>query len=150
MSRGEDRLEVEIAAPLRHVYQLLINVDERKNWMLGVERVDRDPVTERIGMRHNCVFQGLVMENTALSSEFEDERARYVEQAVIADLGIDALDVYSLSTKDGGTLLDFNLDWRDSPLPREAKTQMLGGIRANLEAFKRLCEERSLEIPAHD
>lgn len=148
IARGDDNLEIEIIAPLLQVYQHLINVDERKNWMLGAEKIDRDPVTERIGMRHNCVFQGLTLENTCLYSEFGDDRARYVERVVIPELGVEARDLYVLTALEGGTLLEFNIDWQATSLPREVRAEMLDGIRANLEVFKLFCEERSTSVAA--
>ena len=48
-----------INAPLKAVYQTLINVDKRPDWLDGVNTIDREMTSERINMRHNCVFHGL-------------------------------------------------------------------------------------------
>ena len=47
-----------IDAPMKAVYQTLINVDKRPEWLDGVDTIDREMTSERINMRHNCVFHG--------------------------------------------------------------------------------------------
>ncbi len=47
-----------IDAPIRAVYQTLVNVDKRPEWLDGVDTIDREMTSERINMRHNCVFHG--------------------------------------------------------------------------------------------
>jgi hypothetical protein len=64
--KGDDNLEVIINAPLKKVYQTVINVDKRPKWLLGVDSVNREMTSERIGMQHNCVFMGMVLVNTAV------------------------------------------------------------------------------------
>ncbi len=147
ITRGEYSLQVEIAAPLIEVYQHIINVDERTKWILGAEKIERDPVTERIGMRHNCVFQGMVIENICLYGEVDADSARYVEHVIIKELGIDALDTYTLTAHDGGTMVEFNIDPKETQLAPEVMAEMLGAIKANLEALKRLCENQSISVP---
>src|SRR4029450_12498553 len=59
---GDDSVAVEIDAPMLEVYQLVIDLDRRTQWLSAVERVDRPATTERIGMRHECIFHGLTVE----------------------------------------------------------------------------------------
>src|SRR5262249_59022498 len=77
VEKGPDGLELEIGAPLKAVYQTLINVDKRPDWLDGVATIDREMTSERIGMRHNCVFHGLRLTNTAVFSEFQDPHPPY-------------------------------------------------------------------------
>ena len=58
VEKGDDSLELVIDAPVRAVYQTLINVDKRPDWLDGVDTIDREMTSERINMRHNCVFHG--------------------------------------------------------------------------------------------
>jgi hypothetical protein len=134
--RGDDNLDVPINKPLRNVYQTLINVDARKDWMLGVDKINRDPITERIGMKHNCQFMGMTMINTCLHHEYTDANATYVERVEVPEMSLDTIDIYTLTPQDGGTLLNFNIHWKDTPLADEMKQGMLQGIRANLESLK--------------
>lgn len=141
VARGDDTLEVRIDCPVRFVYERLINVDERIRWMLGVEKIDRDPVTERIEMRHNCQFQGMTLENICLHGQCADDGAEYVEQVRVEAIGVDALDLYTLAPVDtDATHLTLAIDWRQTALSPEMKQGILDGLRANLESFKAYCE----------
>ena len=55
VEKGDDNLEIVIDAPLKAVYQTLINVDKRPQWLEGVDTINREMTSERIG-GHNCVF----------------------------------------------------------------------------------------------
>ncbi|MDX1409179.1 MAG: DUF2652 domain-containing protein [Saprospiraceae bacterium] len=139
--KGDDNLEVEINKPLDQVYQTLINVDERKDWMIGVDKIDRDPVTERIGMQHNCQFMGMTMINTCLHHAYSQDTAVYVEQVEVPEMSLDTVDYYDLTLKDHDrTHLNFNINWKETPLPDEHKQGMLQGIKSNLESLKAYIE----------
>jgi hypothetical protein len=47
-----------INASVRTVYQTLINVDKRPEWLAGVDSIERDMTSERIGMKHNWYADG--------------------------------------------------------------------------------------------
>jgi hypothetical protein len=140
--KGQDNLEVTIDAPLRQVYQTLINVDERTRWE-GVDRIDREPVTERIGMRHNCLIAGMTLENTALASEFGPDAAVYVERTVGKELDVDMVQVFEMKALARGiTRLDMNVNWQ-SQLPAEMKEGLRQKLRAALESLKGYCESKT-------
>jgi hypothetical protein len=141
VAKGEDNLELQIECSMVDVYQALINVDLRKDWMLGVDKIHRDPITERVGMKHNCVFMGMTMINTALHHTFADARATFVERVEVPELNLDTDDIYTLTAEGKNrTLLNFNINWKDTPLPAEMKQGMLQGIKVNLESFKKYVE----------
>lgn len=141
--KGNDNLEVEINAPLRRVYQTLINVDERMNWE-GVDKIERDPVTERIGMRHNCQIDGMTLENTALYSEFKDNAAIYVERTVAKAMNMDMVQVFDMNAfADSVTRLTMNVNWQQTQLPPEMVNGLLQKMKTSLESFKKYCESKS-------
>lgn len=141
--KGDDNLELEIGKPLYDVYQTLINVDERKNWMLGVDKINRDPVTERIGMKHNCQFMGMTMINTCLHHEYSGDTAVFVERVEVPELSLDTDDIYNMASKgQDKTHMNFNINWKATPLPAENKQAMLQGIKANLESLKTYLERK--------
>jgi len=141
VDKGNDNLEIVIDAPLKAVYQTLINVDKRPGWLAGVDSIDRDMTSERIGMRHNCVFMGMVLTNTAMYSEFREDHALYAEHVVLPDLGLTLMLYYDLYPLDNGkTSLACNVNWMGAQLPAENKQGMVDGQAANLELFKALCE----------
>ena len=80
VEKGDDNLAVVINAPLKAVYQTLINVDKRPDWLDGVNTIDREMTSERINMRHNCVFHGLKLVNTAVYRDYSENRAHYSEK----------------------------------------------------------------------
>jgi hypothetical protein len=141
VEKGDDSLELLIDAPVRAVYQTLINVDKRPDWLDGVDTIDREMTSERISMRHNCVFHGLKLVNTAVFHDFSDNRARYSEKVEIPTIGVTLVAHYEMEALgEASTRLTFNVNWMSANLPAENKQGMIAGQAANLEAFKRLCE----------
>jgi len=131
VEKGEDNLELVINAPLETVYQTLINVDKRPEWLDGVATINREMTSERIGMRHNCVFHGLKLINTAVYRDFHADRALYSEKVEIPEME---------ARNGGSTRLKFNVNWMDSKLPPENQKGMLAGQAANFELLKKACE----------
>jgi hypothetical protein len=141
--KGEDSLEVTINAPVRQVYQSLINVDERMNWE-GVDKIEREPVTERIGMRHDCLIEGMRLENTALYSEFKHDAAIYVERTVSKEMNVDMAQVFDMNAlADKITRLSMSVNWQQTQLPPEMRNGLLQKMKESLESFKRYCEGKT-------
>jgi hypothetical protein len=141
LEKGDDNLEVVIDAPLKAVYQTLVNVDKRPRWLEGVDTIDREMTTERINMRHNCVFHGMKLVNTAIYSDFSGNRARYSEKVEIPQVNLTLLAHYEMEALGpASTRLHFNVNWMDAQLPAENKRGMMAGQATNFELFKRLCE----------
>ena len=119
---GEDHLEVVINASLRTVDQTLVNVDNRPDWLEGVETIDREMTSERINMRHNRVFHGMKVVNTAVYSNFAADRAQYSEKVEVPAVNVTLHAHYEMeSLGANSTLLKFNVNWLDSKLPAENK-----------------------------
>ena len=103
VEKGQDDLEIVINAPLKAVYQTLINVDKRPEWLDGVDTINREMTSERIGMRHNCVFHGLKLINTAVYRDFHEDHARYSERVEIPEIKVtlqaDSVEMYSPASR---------------------------------------------------
>ncbi len=141
VEKGDDIFEIIINAPLKAVYQTLINVDKRPAWITGVDSINREMTSERIGMWHNCMLMGMVMINTAVYSNFEEEHSLYSEQVEIAEIGLKLTAYYDLySMNDGNTRLNFNVNFLDPVVPAEIKQGMIDGQTANLRLLKEVCE----------
>jgi Protein of unknown function (DUF2652) len=150
VEKGEDNLEIVINAPIRIAYQTLINVDKRPEWLVGVDSINRDMTTERIGMKHNCVFMGMVMINTAVYRDFGEDHALYTEQVEIPDIGITILVNYDLyPNSNGSTKLNVNVNWMNAELPAENKQAMIEAEITNLELFKGVCEQLAVSNLIH-
>ncbi|HEX2437321.1 MAG TPA: DUF2652 domain-containing protein [Methylomirabilota bacterium] len=141
VEKGTDNLEIVIQAPLKAVYQTLINVDKRPEWLDGVATINREMTSERIGMRHNCVFHGLKLINTALYRDYHEDHARYSENVEIPDIKVTLQAHYEMEALGGGsTRLRFNVNWMGSNLPAENKKGMMAGQASNFELLKKVCE----------
>jgi hypothetical protein len=141
VERGDDNLEIVIDAPLKDVYQTLINVDKRPEWLDGVDTIDREMTSERINMRHNCVFHGLRLINTAVFRDYAKDHARYSEKVEIPEVGLTLMAHYEMEPLDEArTRLCFNVNWMGANLPAEKKQGMMSGQAANFELFKKVCE----------
>lgn len=140
VDKGNDNLEIVINAPVRTVYQTLINVDKRPEWSADEDSINREMTSERIGMKHNCAFMGMALINTAVHGEFGNDHALYSEQVEIPDIGLTVTAYYDLYADDGSTRLNFNVNWMGAALPPENKQGMMDGQAVNLELLKGVCE----------
>ena len=139
---GDDSVAVEIDAPMRAVHQLVIDLDRRPEWLAAVERLDRPALTERIGMRHVCIFHGLTVEWETVKSEIGDDEILYVEEGRIVEKDFRARASFVLQRLgERRTLLRFHAKWLSSPEPpREMTNAILADYSRGLESIKAICE----------
>lgn len=140
---GEDSVAVEIDASMVDVYQLVIDLDRRAQWMSEKESVERPAITERLGLRHLCVFRGLAVAWTTVKSDFADETITYVEDERMIDKYLPFRESYIMQRRGAAkTLLEFRLKWLCSPdAPREMSDAILADLKQSLETIKVLCEK---------
>jgi len=140
---GDDSVAVEIEAPMLEVYQLVIDLDQRTRWLSAVERLDRPPTTERIGLRHTCIFHGLTVEWIAVKSEIGDDEITYIEEGRIVEKDLPARASFVLKRLgERRTSLQFCAKWLSSPEPpREMTNAILADYKRGLETIKMLCEK---------
>jgi len=139
---GEHSVGVEIDAPMLPVHQLVIDLDRRPEWLTAVERLNRPATTERIGLRHVCIFHGLTVEWETVKSEITDDEILYVEEGKILEKDLRARASFVMKRLgERRTFLQFHAKWLSSPEP---PPEMTGAILADytrgLEAIKSLCE----------
>jgi hypothetical protein len=139
---GDDSVAVEIDAPMREVYQLVIDLDQRPRWLSAVERLDRPATTERIGLRHTCIFHGLTVEWVAVKSDIGDDEITYVEEGRIVEKDLPARASFFLKRLgERRTFLRFHAKWLSNPgPPREMTNAVLADYKQGLETIKMLCE----------
>jgi Protein of unknown function (DUF2652) len=139
---GDDSVAVEIDAPMLEVYQLVIDLDQRTRWLSAVERITRPATTERIGLRHVCIFHGLTVEWVAVKSDIGDDEITYVEEGRIVEKDLPARASFILKRLGARrTSLQFHAKWLSSPgPPREMTNAVLADYKRGLETIKMLCE----------
>ena len=140
---GDDAVAVEIHAPMLAAYQLVIDLDQRTQWLSGEERVERPPTTERIGMQHVCIFRGLTVEWAAVKSDIGDDEITYVEEGRIVEKDLPVRASFILKRLgERTTMLEFRLKWLRIPEPpRDMTDAILVDFRQSLETIKMLCEK---------
>ena len=119
-----------INAPLKAVYQTLVNVDKRPAWLDGVATIDREMTSERINMRHNCVFHGLKLVNTAVYRDYSENRAHYSEKVEIPEINLILLahyDLEALGEASHTAELQRQLDGRNAADREEARNDGWAG-----------------------
>jgi len=143
MELGADSVAVEIDAPMLEVYQLVIDLDQRPQWLSAVERLDRPATTERIGLRHTCIFHGLTVEWVAVKSDIGDDEITYIEDGRIVEKDLPARASFILKRLgERRTSLQFHAKWLSSPgPPREMTNAVLADYKRGLENIKMLCEK---------
>ncbi|MFL6581581.1 MAG: DUF2652 domain-containing protein [Burkholderiales bacterium] len=139
---GDHSVAVEIDAPMLEVYQLVIDLDRRPEWLTAVERLSRPATTERIGLRHVCIFHGLTVEWETVKSEITDDEILYVEEGRIVEKDLPARASFILKRLgERKTFLRFHAKWLSSPEPpREMTNAILADYTRGLEAIKSMCE----------
>lgn len=139
---GDHSVAVEIDAPMREVHQLVIDLDRRPEWLTAVERLSRPAMTERVGLRHVCIFHGLTVEWETVRSDIGDDEILYVEEGRIVEKDLPARASFILKRLgDRRTYLRFHAKWLSSPEPPQEMTNaILADYTRGLESIKSLCE----------
>ena len=140
---GDHSVAVEIDAPMLDVHQLVIDLDRRPEWLTAVERLDRPATTERIGLRHVCIFHGLTVEWETVKSEITEDEILYVEEGRILEKDLPARASFVIKRLgERKTYLRFHAKWLASPEPpREMTNAILADYTRGLESIKSMCEK---------
>ena len=139
---GDHSVAVEIDAPMQQVHQLVIDLDRRPEWLTAVERLDRPATTERIGLRHTCIFHGLTVDWETVKSEIGENEILYVEEGKILERDLTARASFAISRSgERRTFLRFHAKWLSTPEPPpEMTSAILADYKRGLETIKSLCE----------
>lgn len=139
----DDRtLSIEVKAPMKHVYQTLVNVEKRVLWVNGMKKVDWQPTTERLGTKHVCFTNGLRLEHTIIKTEFLSKEIKYYEKVRFLELLTEVMNLYQVKTLDEHrSEIALTIKMQKSYLiPRFIFNTMVKGIKSDLESLKSLCE----------
>jgi len=120
VEKGKDHLFIEIGAPVKDVYQTLINIGERKTQLMG-----------------------MTMIYTCLNHSYNISSAEYVEQVEVPDMKLDTINIYNMtSIGELITGLTFNINWKETLLDAPTKEAIREGSKATLEVLKTWCESK--------
>lgn len=140
--RGDDAVELDINAPLMAVYMKVIDVEGKRKWVLGLDDLEREPVTARLEERHVCYFQGMRVDFRLLHGEIGPSKAVYLEEAAFHETPFKHQQMYTLTANDSGsTHMRFEIKWQEDPAPPDEMKQMyMAGCTASFEVFKEQIE----------
>ena len=139
---GDDSVKLEIAAPLFKVYANLIDVEKKREWVVGLADIQNHTPTARVDQRHTCIFQGVGVDFELVKGEITADGAVYSEKADFHDMPFAHHQTYTLSENDNGsTEMKFEIKWGDSPAPPDDMKEMyMGGCAASFEVLKGMLE----------
>lgn len=141
--RPDDRtLSIKVNAPMKHVYQTLVNVEKRVLWVNGMKKVDWQPSTERLGTKHVCFTNGLRLEHTIIKTEFEANEIKYYEKVRFLELLTEVMNLYqvkNLGEQESEISLTIKMQ-KSYLIPRFIFNTMVKGIKNDLDNLKTLCE----------
>jgi len=140
---NDQTISIEIAAPMKHVYQTLVNVEKRVLWVNGMKKVDWEASTERLGTKHVCFTSGLRLEHTIMKTEFLPTQINYYEKVRILELLTEVMDLYQVKALSPSlSTLSLTIKMQKSYLiPRFIFNTMVKGIKQDLVNLKTLCEK---------
>ena len=127
---------------MKHVYQILVNVEKRVLWVNGMKKVDWQPSTERLGTKHVCFTNGLRLEHTIIKTEFNPDEIKYYEKVRFLELLTEVMNLYQVKNLDEQeSEVSLTIKMQKSYLiPRFIFNTMVKGIKNDLENLKTLCE----------
>lgn len=135
---GDDSLELEIKAPLLKAYMKFIDIDGFPDWVFGLERIEREEKTARIGEVHGCVFDGIRVDMSLVHAELTPKRAVYVEDVAFAGTPFTLKQITTFDRRGTDlTGMRYEAEWPDeSSPPDELKQMYLHGLALSFETFR--------------
>ena len=145
---GKNTFEVEIKLPMEEVYKRLINSDLRIHYTPGIQRVESDPVTQRVGLKHTCFFDGLTIDSKTLGSIINEDEIIYIEDGRIVEVDAALRNTYTLlRTGRNQTRLTRNVDLKDSDsMNDEIRGNIMMTIKIDIENFRDFCETSTVPV----
>lgn len=139
---GDDSMSLEIGSPLSRVYMKLIDVEGKRDWVVGLDGLERRELTARIDERHTCYFQGMRFDFNLLHAELTKDRAQYLEAAEFTGTPFKHEQLYTLERIDEQrTAITLEIKWQEDPAPPDEMKQMyLGGCAASFDVLRSQCE----------
>ena len=133
---------IDIDASATEVYQNLIDTDKRSIWVKGMTKLERQGITERAGMAHFCLTNGLGLDHTIVSSTFDEAEINYIEKVEISRFKLTVWDYYrveNLGNQRSRLSLHFAFR-RPNFITRILERIVLKNISKDFILFKKMCE----------
>ncbi|GMQ82150.1 MAG: hypothetical protein BMS9Abin05_1594 [Rhodothermia bacterium] len=115
--------EVFVNRPVSESYELISNLDVRQDWTKGLDELKFDPDrVNRVGMQHQCVVRGDLLDFETISTDYGPNKLVYGERLVnppfVKDLALFTL----LEAEGTGTRIRREFHYRRKPFPASLLT----------------------------
>jgi len=139
---ADDTIGIDIDAPMLDVYQLLIDLENRVQWLPGLRSGESEIPIDRVGAKHVCIFDDETYEVMPIESDIQDQEIRYVEASTGLTSGL-TYPVECLLKKENETCTHLVMkigEEKGHPLAPEVMEMIVHEWRHIAESFKAFCE----------
>lgn len=135
-------IEIDIHAPMEHVYDSLVNLNARILWVPGVRSASGEKPVDRLGTKHRCVFDDATVEIIPRTSERLEDEIHYIEANTIVEAGLRTFLEFTLRRlSEKRTHMELKVGVEEGQiLPPQMRQTIFTGFRKACESFKTFCE----------
>ena len=139
----DDTVGVDVDAPMRDVYQLLVDLENRIHWIPGLRSGVGERPIDRLGSRHRCVLDEETYEIIPVASEIQDREMRYVERCTGLNSGLKYLTEYvAINRGEHRTHVEIRIaEEAGYPLSPDVMELIVEEWHEIAESFKVFCED---------
>lgn len=139
----ERSIQLDIASPMSHLYQTLVDFEKRHFWVEGLRDGHGEQPIDRLDTKHLCIFDDVTIGIVPTDREITEDSIRYAEEFTIEDQGVTGITEYGFERLEPAkTRLCCRVgETAGTVLPKAVADAMLAKMKNNLELFKEYCEQ---------
>ncbi len=104
---------VHINAPIRHIYNIIIDLEKRVHWSEGLKKITYDKSEiPRIGSKHLCELATGLVELETVQNSFREGKIEYVERATKSLMFPQATTFFILHDQEEGTRVTIQFHYK--------------------------------------
>lgn len=140
------QLETTIKTSLKIAYQLLISLERKKEWVVGLKEVKYDKSKiPRVGTEHECILPFNSLNIVTTENKVADEKIMYAEKVIGSGLLPESSQVFTLEKIDGGVKLSLAIYFNNNFINKMFfKGMMKKSFGKSLKNFRKLAEKEFL------
>lgn len=136
-------LETTIKTSLKNAYQLLISLERKKEWVVGLKEVKYDKSKiPRVGTEHECILPFNTLNIVTTENKVTDNKIMYAETVIGSGLLPESSQVFTLEQTEEGIKLALAIYFKNNFINRLFfKGMMKKSFGKSLKNFKKLAEK---------
>ncbi|PKP51205.1 MAG: hypothetical protein CVT95_01420 [Bacteroidetes bacterium HGW-Bacteroidetes-12] len=137
------QLETTIKTSLKIAYQLLISLDKKKEWMVGLKEVKYDKSKiPRVGTEHECILPFNSLSIVTSENKVTDNKIMYAERVIGSGLLPESSHVFTLQQEGNEVKLSLDIYFNNNFVNQLFfKGMMKKSFGKSLKNFKKLAEK---------